>query len=157
MRRVRRQLFSIAILAVYGVIALLGQGLHSLAPHAGHHDGLSVVRCAIHGDEHWHHDHNHDNDHHHHGAGTYDDHGPTRSAEAANKDELVVTSSECAAHSHLCEICAFLFQLRSERAVLAAAVESQPVSVAAACVPQRSYTPTSVGIHAPRGPPVCYA
>ncbi len=153
MRFSARKRLTFALLAAYGAIALLGQGLHSLAPHAGHHHGLDVVRCAIHGDEHWHHDHLHGHDHHHDANGDHD-HGPAGPADAEHDGGLVVTSSECAAHSHVCEICAFLSQLRSERAVLAAAVEWQPVAVAAICPPQRSYTPTSVGPHAPRGPPV---
>ena len=149
MRRIHGQLPTLAILATYGGIAILGQGLHVLAPHAGHHHGLEVVRCSIHGDEHSHHHH----DHHHGECDHHHDHGPANHADVEHGGGTIVTSSECEAHSHLCEICAFLFQLRSERAVLAAAVDCQPVAVAADSLPQRSYTPTVVGPHAPRGPP----
>jgi hypothetical protein len=145
MKSAVRKILSLALLAAYGGIALLGQGLHVLAPHAGHHHGLEVIRCSIHGDEHFHDHHDAECDH---------DHGPAGPAEVEHGGGLVVTSSECAAESHLCEICAFLFQLRSDRSVLTAAVDWQPVAVAAVSLPQRSYTPTIVGPHAPRGPPV---
>ncbi len=139
-----RKILSLALLAAYGGIALLGQGLHVFAPHAGHHHGLEVVRCSIHGDEHFHHHHDGECDH---------DHGPAKHADAKHSHGPVVTSRQCAAHSHLCEICVFLLQLRSDRAVLTAGVDCQPVAVAAMLLPQRSYTPTIVGPHAPRGPP----
>jgi hypothetical protein len=144
MKLAARKLLTLALLATYGGVALLGQGLHVLAPHAGHHHGLEVVGCSIHGDEHF---------HHHHDAKCDHDHGPAEHADAERGSGPVITSSECAAHSHLCEICAFLLQLRSERAVLTAAVDWQPVAVAAVSLPQRFYTPTLFGPHAPRGPP----
>ena len=125
MRFSARKLLAFVLLAAYGTIALVGQGQHILTPHDGHHHGLEVVRCSIHGDEHWHHHHEHgqahDHVHHHHDADCDHDHGPAEPAAVEHDGGLVVTSSECAAHSHLCEICAFLIQLRSERVVLAAA------------------------------------
>jgi hypothetical protein len=155
MKSAARKILALTLLATYGGVAFLGQGLHFLAPHAGHHHGLEVVRCSIHGDEHWQHDvEQHDHDHHGH---SHDQDRESADSDAGcygECDGLIVTSSECAAESHVCEICAFLFQLKSERTDLAAAVDWQPVAVDFAPLQPPTYQPTVLGPHAPRGPPV---
>ena len=50
--------------------------------------------------------------------------------------------------------CAFLLQVRSEQPKLVAAVVWQQVVSVAPATLQRSYSPISVGPHAPRGPPL---
>ena len=162
MRFLSRKLLTLALVASYGGIALVGQGLHYLAPHAGHHHGLQVVECSHEDGDGHHHHHGHVHGHHSHTQAGHDHHAcvmkPSARAdgcaghECGKNDGLVLASSRCDTHSHLCEICAFLLQLRSERPVLASAV-SQPLAEAAVCVPTLLYTPTSLGLHRLRGPP----
>jgi hypothetical protein len=132
MRTLPRKLLTAGLLAIYGGIAVVGYGLHDLAP--GHHHGPAGECMA--------HDHGHDG--HSHDA----------------CDSLLhrrAASSPCGesiSDSHECEICLFLAQIRSERPTLAAEVVWQ-FQVAAVTVDTPHILSQAVaGLHAPRGPPI---
>jgi hypothetical protein len=142
-----RRILSYVLLAIYGGISILGDGLHLLTHEAGHHHGLNVVCRAIHG----HADADHDNCHN--PECSFSDVAEYGSSSA----DKVVTASGCASDSHVCEACAFLSQALSQPAEVAAPIDWQPLVVAAASRPESIYSPTSVGPHAPRGPPLFFA
>ena len=129
MRPKHHQLLSYLLLATYAGISLLGDGLHALLPEGEHHHhhGLYVVQHA---------DHGHD-------------------AVARGSSEYAeLTASDCDADSHLCEICAFLYQSISQPAEVAASIEWQPLVVVACAKPQAVYSPIALGPQAARGPPL---
>ena len=136
MRPQHRQFLSYVLLATYAGISLLGDGLHSLLPegeHHHHHHGLYVVGHAC-GDSH----------HEHHVC------------EAAIDDEAAETSltaADCDTDSHVCEICAFLYQAVSQPVEVAEPIEWQPLIVAADADPEHVYSSTTLGPQAARGPP----
>ncbi len=134
MRLNSRRYLSYVLLAAYAGISLLGEGLHSLMPEAGHHhhDGLYIVNCPSRGTAHADHD---------------ADSGVT-SAEA------VLTASYGDADSHICEICQFLFQAVGQPAEVASPLDWQPLVVATSSLPQPRYSSISLGPQTPRGPPV---
>lgn len=133
------------MLTIYGGISVLGDGLHMLMHEAGHHHGLDVVCCETHS----HADADHHCDCHDPGCSASDD-----ADYCLSSAERIVTASDCATHSHVCEVCAFLIQALSQPAEVAAPIDWQPLVVAAASRPQPIYSPTSLGPHAPRGPPL---
>src|SRR5437762_10274056 len=111
MRSRPRRFLSFVLLATYASIAILGEGLHELMPHAGHHhhDGLFIVHRASHGPEHA------DRDAGYQGISA----GP------------VLIASDSDLDSHVCEICAFLFQAVSQPVEVAAPIDWRPLAVAA--------------------------
>jgi hypothetical protein len=142
-----RRFLSYLLLAIYGGISILGDGLHLLTHEAGHHHGLYVACYVAHG----HADADHGNCH---------DPGCSASDVAdyyLSSSERGVAASDCANCSHVCEACAFLGQALSQPAELAAPIDWQPLVVAAASRPQPIYSPGSLGPHAPRGPPLSLA
>ena len=132
-----RKLLTCILLATYASISLLGEGLHSLMPEAGHqhHHGLYVVTV------------NGERPHH-------DDHHASRSGVHA---AVAVSSCGGDAESHICEICQFLFQSISQPVEMAAPIDWQPLVDAAVSLPEPIYSPASVGPQAPRGPPLLVA
>jgi hypothetical protein len=145
MRLKYRRFLSCLLLATYAGISILGDGLHWLAHESGHHHGLVVVTCR-----------DHCCAHAEHGADCHD-HGSSHcSGEGCGvpSTEPVVTANDGDADSHVCGICAFLFQAVSQPAEVAATIDWQPLVVVAVSVPQLIYSPTSLGPHAPRGPPL---
>ena len=104
-------------------------------PESGHehHDGLYVVVF---------HDSGHGND------------AAQPAGNATYDSEPALTANNGDTHSHICEICQFLFQSISQPAQVAPPVDWQPLAVAAISFPQSIYSPTSVGPQAPRGPPL---
>jgi hypothetical protein len=138
MRPKHRQFLSYVLVATYASISLLGDGLHLLLP-AGehqHHHGLYVVshRCD---------------------DSLYASH--VHEAICCGSSEYTeFTASDCNADSHICEVCAFLYQAISQPAEVAAPINWQPLVVAHAD-PQPLYSWTSLGAHAPRGPPLLLA
>jgi hypothetical protein len=140
MRCVCRRLLISALLVMYTGISLVGHGLHWLSSADHHHHGLSAV-CSpdrVHS-------HNDCVHHGHNSAHVVDADGQTRPSVAASAGV-----SEC----HDCDICAFLFQARSQSPQVAMIVSSQPVIAALAIPLHDFYSPTSLGPHAPRGPPL---
>jgi hypothetical protein len=139
MRPKHCQFLSYVLLATYASISILGDGLHSLLP-AGehrHHHGLDVVT------------HNCDDSLH---AGQVHD-----AVCCGSSENVEFTASDCDADSHICGVCAFLYQAISQPAEVAAPIDWQPLVVAANADPQPIYSQTSLGAQAPRGPPLLLA
>ena len=136
MRRTRHRFLSWFLLATYAGIALLGEGLHALVPEGEHHHhhGIYVARHACNGEC------------HHRDA-----------AEQGASAGASLTAADGDADSHLCEICAFLFQAISQPAEVAAPVEWRPLVVRAHAAPQPLYSLVSLGPQAARGPPLVVA
>ncbi len=143
MRSIHRQLVCGTLLALYGVISLLGHGLHWLSPEERHHHGRQVGHCEHDHVGHAHHHHGHA--HHHHAQ------APLKRADRDRPQGFAAT--ECATLAHDCDICTFLLQARSERPQLATTIVWHQVVAAALAAVQRSYSPISLGPHAARGPP----
>lgn len=139
----RRRFLSCVLLAIYGGISVLGDGLHLLTHEAGHHHGLHVICRSIHGHADALHNACHDPE-------------CSASVEAGyylSFADSVVTASACAGESHVCEACAFLSQALSQPAEVAAPIGWKPLVVAIAKSSRPIYSPESLGPHAPRGPP----
>jgi hypothetical protein len=138
MRSKHCQFLSYVLLVTYASISLIGDGLHSLLP-AGehHHHGLYVVSHCCSDTQRAVHDR---------------DAVPRGSSE---RTEL--TAADCDTDSHLCKICAFLYQAISQPAEVAASIDWQPLVVVAHSNPQPIYSPTSLGPQAARGPPLFLA
>ena len=141
MRPKHRQFLSYLLLATYAGISLLGDGLHMLLPEGGHHQhhhhGIYVVGHCCHDSQH---------------ASAHHDH-----ADCGCSEESALAIAESDADSHLCEICAFLYQAISQPAEVAAPIDWQPLVVVAHVDPQPVYSPTSLGPQAARGPPLLLA
>jgi hypothetical protein len=121
-----RKLLTAGLLAMYGGIAVLGYGLHELAP--GHHHAATVDHLA--------HDHCHgDCDGHAHEHSTTD-------------------SGRSLSSSHECEICIFLEQMRCERPTLTAEIVWQYQVAAVSVETPRIISQALPGLHTPRGPPI---
>ena len=134
MRPTHHRFLSWFLLATYTGIALLGEGLHALAPEGEHHHGLYVVAHAC-GEE-----------CHHHGTTDHD-----------AQSHASLTAADCDTDSHVCEICAFLSQAISQPAEVAGLVEWQPLVAATHATPQPLYSLVSLGPQAARGPPLVVA
>jgi hypothetical protein len=137
MRSARHRFLSWFLLAIYAGIALLGEGLHSLVPEGErhhHHHGLYIISHV------W------SDACHQHDAAARD---------ASTHASL--TAADCDADSHLCEICAFLFQAISQPAEVAAPIEWEPLIAPAHAAPQPLYWLASLGPQAARGPPLLTA
>ena len=140
MRPQHRQFLSYVLLATYASISLLGDGLHSLLPadeHHHHHHGLYVVSHSCADTEHLGHGHN--------------------ATPCTGSGYAGLTASDCDADSHLCEICAFLYEAISQPAEIAAPIDWQPLVVVAHAEPQPVYSLTALGCPAARGPPLLLA
>ena len=138
MRPKHRQFLSCVLLATYASISLLGDGLHSLLPEGEHHHhGLYVVSHCCSDTQLAVHDHD--------------------AVPRGNSERTELTATDCDTDSHLCEICAFLYQAISQPAEVAAPIEWQPLIVVAHAKPQAIYSPTSLGPQAARGPPLFLA
>jgi hypothetical protein len=126
MRSFPRKLLTAGLLALYGGIAVLGYGLHDLAP--GHVHGAAGEHVA----------HDHD-----HGA-----------CESHSHHHAAIPTGKSLTSSHECEICIFLSQMRSERPTFSAEVVWQfqvaAVAVETPCIVSQAIC----GLHAPRGPPI---
>jgi hypothetical protein len=133
MRLKHRQILSYLLLATYASIAVLGDGLHWLAHETGHHHGEFLVTSTSHGLGHEH---------------------SLPLATGALPTGRVLSATDADVDSHVCGICTFLFQALSQPAEVAATIDWQPVVVATIFQQQPIYSPTSVGPHAPRGPPL---
>jgi len=125
-----RKLLTAGLLAIYGGIAVLGYGLHELAP--GHHHG-PAGECVAH-------DHDHD-------------HGDCSDDVCHSHDHAVSPSGKSISDSHECEICVFLDQIRSERPTLAADVVWYYQVAAVGVETPHILSQAVPGLHAPRGPP----
>jgi hypothetical protein len=145
MANIRRQVVAIVLIAAYGGISILGHGLHLLAVEDCYHQGLEVVRCSVHGAGH-HHGHTHDDGSEHCGSHN------TPSSESED-DTLGVTAGGCVAHSHQCEICAFLALVTGSRPNISEIAIGQQVIGSTLLVEQLSNLTALPGPHTPRGPP----
>lgn len=136
MRLTRHLFLSWFLFAAYLGIAILGEGLHALVPEGEHHHhhGIYVARHACNGECH---------DHDAHDGGEYGE--PAHAA---------LTATDSDADSHLCEICAFLFQAISQPAEVAALIEWEPLVARVHAAPQPFYSLVSLGLQAARGPPM---
>jgi hypothetical protein len=132
MRPTRHRFLSYVLLATYAGISLLGEGLHELLPEEGHHHGLCFVTRSSH-------------------AGVDDCDAGLASSRPG---EPAVEADNCNSDSHVCEICAFLYQAISQPAEVAAPIDWQPLVVAAQANSRPSYFSTSLGPQAARGPPL---
>jgi hypothetical protein len=126
-----RKLLTAGLLAIYSGIAVLGYGLHELAP--GHHHGPAGECLA--------HDHGHGG----HGHGACESHSHSHAASSP--------CGESISDSHECEICVFLAQIRSERPTLATEIVWQYQVAAVDVETPRILSQAIPGLHAPRGPP----
>lgn len=135
MTKPARPFLTYLLLAAYGTTALLGYGLHVLAPHGGHHH-LAGVTCASH-EHHAHEDHDADGGHCH------------------ASDLLAAVQAACP--DGPCDVCEFLAQARSTQPQLTTADVWQHVwstSILSIPLPESQST---LGPHAPRGPPLSTA
>jgi hypothetical protein len=129
------------LLVVYGAISLLGHALHWLSPqdHLHHPVVAHSSHVALHA---------HGNCGHHH-------HECDQAKHKQSGDTALAIRGSCGdAHLHVCDICAFLDQVKGQHAQLTAQVISHQLVAAASLVPQRAYSSISLGLHAPRGPPL---
>lgn len=150
MRPFYRHFVTCSLLALYGGVALVGHGLHWLSSADHHHHGPKVARCATHDHAHAHGHCAHHHAHHHHPH----HHDLANAGSADSEKPLHFAPSNGAAHSHECEICTFLVQLRGERPQLASTILGQHLVVVARAAMQRSYSLALLSPHAPRGPPI---
>jgi hypothetical protein len=126
MRATFRQLLTYSLLATYASIALLGEGLHFLAPDERHHGASLVV------------------------ASTDYDHASSESPASAGK---YFSRTRATANDHDCEICEFLSQAISAPPQI---TELPTFDALIAKAPLEHLTfdsPIVLGLHAPRGPP----
>ena len=142
MTRTARNLVAFAVIAAYGGISLLGHGLHWLLPEDGHHHGHEIVRCAVHGSDHHH-------GHHHHTDESCTQQGATL-CETQHDESLSVTAGGCIAHSHDCEICAFLALASSERPQISTLFIAQHLTGSAPLAEGPAYSSATLGWHSPR-------
>jgi len=149
MRSAFRKILTCSLLATYGAVGLLGQGLHWLSAEDRHHHGLAVAHCHEHGPSHSHsHSHGHVHGHVHKAADCCTaDHGTA----------LVVRSNDGTSLCSECGICAFLSQIKCERPQITAAEIWQHVTSEIPAALQRTYSPITLGPHSPRGPPLSLA
>lgn len=145
-----RKILVCSLLAAYGAVALLGQGLHWLSAVDHHHHGL-VAHCHEHAASH---SHTHDHGHSHHHAHK---HAPDDCCTAAADGVMAVRSSDGAASCEECDICAFLSQIKCDCPQVADAPIWQFVISSIPVRFEPSYSPITLGPHAPRGPPISQA
>ena len=126
MRSFPRKLLTAGLLALYGGIAVLGYGLHDLAP--GHVHGAAGEHVA----------HDHD-----HGA-----------CESHSHHHAAIPTCKSLTSSHECEICIFLSQMRSERPTFSAEVVWQFQVAKVGIETPHILSQAIPGLHAPRGPPI---
>jgi len=144
MRLAYRKILACSLLATYGVVALLGQGLHWLSAEDAHHHGLSVAHCHSHGPGHSH-SHVHTHQHVH------------KVPDCCHAEHDAALALECGDGASLCSecgICAFLSQIKCERPQIAASEIWQHVIRATSAALQRTYSPITLGLPSPRGPPI---
>lgn len=144
MRNLRRFL-TYALLTVYGATALLGYGLHMLAPDA-HHHGLGQVVCVEHAER------------------AHSDHdvcghtGPESDCEVATIAVISASSgTDTACDGDACFVCDFLGQVRSTLPQMAASIVWQHVATEAAPFTSPITAQATLGPQAPRGPPLSAA
>jgi hypothetical protein len=151
MLTVCRKSVTCSLLAAYGAVALLGQGLHWLSLDERHHHGLHLAGGIQHAESHADHHHGGSHGHHHHHCHHHHHDSPACSE---SKKPFEVAAIDEFYHSHDCDICSFLLQIRSERPQLAAGIVCHSLVAAVPGAVQRSYSPVTLGPHAARGPPV---
>jgi hypothetical protein len=129
-----RKLLSAGLLALYGVVALVGHGLHELfGVHHHHHHHRSVAADS----------HAVGCHHHHHG-------GP---CSGHHRQEAPSAAGEALDHDHDCKICEFLAQMRGELPqIVDTEFSLQHIAEAILVVPRIS-SRIPLGVAAPRGPP----
>jgi hypothetical protein len=137
-----RRISTYLLLSVYGATALLGYGLHLLAPDC-HHHGLSQVSWV--------------------GPAQPDEAGhdfvglycpQAVSGVAPGTTESPVLTAGEAYHSESCSICDFLAQARSVPPQVTTAVVWQRATAAVEPFAPRFSAQTEIGSQAPRGPPL---
>jgi hypothetical protein len=149
MRLKYRQFLSYVLLLACTSISLLGEGLHLLVPfaahHHHHHHGRCIVTYARHGTKH---DDSHlvAIDH----TRRYSEHTQLGTASSV----AVLTANGHDADSHLCGICSFLFQIISQPVEVVAPHECEPLVDVTPNLRQLNCATTSLGLPAPRGPPL---
>lgn len=127
MQRPISQFLNGALLATYAGIALIGQGLHLLAPECDvHHHEYCLAAHEV-----------ADHDGHQHSSSC---------GNTANQDHSI-------ADSHPCEICVFLAHFVSQPPQIAAVSNTQPFVTAAHCERQGLNSLANLGLHVARGPP----
>ncbi len=142
MKRTTRQFVTCTLLILYGGITLLDQGLHSLLPGGGHHQGLEIVeRVSIGG---------HADCHSGHCLAPATRHVADSDA---NQMGATLQSNGYEEHSHLCAVCAYLVQARSDQIQFYAAADCRPVATVAVAVDEPDQPQAVLGPYAPRGPP----
>jgi hypothetical protein len=150
MRLHYRRFLSCFLLATFAGISLLGEGLHLLTLEAGHHHhhhhryGSCIVTHATHDSRH--NGRNFDASH----AWAFA-HRTDRECTSTSADPCVGSSD---VDSHVCKICAYLFQAVSPPIEVAAPFDWQPLVVAVPNLRQCISSRLSLGLHAPRGPPL---
>jgi len=150
MRFSRSKYLAYALVVLYSGISLLGYGLHLLSPADHHHHHPRAVRHVA------------DGAHRPHGGRTHDHcshrdhHGCETEHNSDSYGALSIATSKCCAHSHACDICLFLDQVKSQQPHMAAAVNWQPIVAAVPRLTQREHTRVVLTLYAPRGPPVLF-
>jgi hypothetical protein len=144
-----RRVLSYFLLATIAGISILGEGLHFLSAEVGHHhhhqhrNGLCIVTHARHSAKHEHHD-------------LHVGHGAIIAARAdrnSSSAAAVVVVRADDVDSHVCKICAYLFQALSPPIEVAAVMQGQPLAVEALPPKQHFYLAARLGPQAARGPP----
>lgn len=126
MRATLRQLLTYSLLATYASIALLGEGLHFLAPDEHHHGATLVVTSIDSG------------------------HAFSESLAPAGKH---FSGTRATSDDHDCEICEFLAQAVSAPPHVAEVPAFDVLIVEAPLAQPIFDSPIVLGLHAPRGPP----
>src|SRR5689334_13205498 len=146
MRLKIRKIPSTVLLVWCTSVSVLGQGLHLLVPghthHCYHHHAQCVVSHSFH---HQAHKHRHAGDEPVAYAGSLA-RGSSSLATAFVRGE--------AAETHVCGICAFLYQRLGVPVEIAEHLTWQPLSVSLHAVAKEMDSTTSLGPQAPRGPPL---
>jgi hypothetical protein len=153
MRPTLRTLLTCSLLAAYASISLLGQGLHWFQPHDHHHHGSMVVSRTTH--RHTHKHGAHCCDHHPHGPCCHDtdhDHDQDHDDDHVPAGPIVA-ARDGDTHSHMCQICEFLFQAVSGPPQVATTPDLHPLVADAPRSAAEHFSTAILGLHAARGPP----
>src|SRR3954447_12685335 len=116
-----RQIASYLLLATCAGVSMLGEGLHLLEPGLTHHHSHHHARYIV--------LHSHHRSAHKHDNAGHDPHTDAHAfAQSSTSSVIELTRGDDEAASHVCGICAFLFEGVSVSADVRAASRWQPLS-----------------------------
>jgi hypothetical protein len=148
MKRLLQHSIACAIAAIYSGIALLGPGLHHFDGNHGNHIGNHVVECSEH-------DHSHLAAHDHHADCELSRQARLDPADVGNgrSNTPSFEAGGCRLHSHACDVCHFLGQIRGAIVAQPLAIAHHRVGADALLIADSALLPLALGPQAPRGPP----